>query len=97
MVVEYNRFMLGVDCLDQCMSYYQFARKSVRWWRKVSFCMVDAVVVIGRAGASPPSRLAGMDFYIFLYMSSGDTAFWSPWAPALRANVKPARSHPVTW
>ena len=26
-------------------------------------------------------------------MSSGDTAFWSPRAPALRANV----SHPVTW
>jgi len=37
--------MLGVDRLDQRMSYYQFARKSVRWWRKVFFWMVDAVVV----------------------------------------------------
>ena len=37
--------MLGVDRLDQRMSYYQFARKSVRWWRKVFFWMVEVVVV----------------------------------------------------
>ena len=29
-------------------------------------------------------------------MSSGDRAFWSPQAPVLHANVKLARSHPVT-
>ena len=37
MVLEYNRFKLSVDRLDQRMSYYQFARKSVTWWRKVFF------------------------------------------------------------
>lgn len=37
--------MLGVDRLDQRMSYYQFARKSVRWWRKVFFWMLEVVVV----------------------------------------------------
>ena len=30
-------------------------------------------------------------------MSSGDATVRSPRASALRANVKPARSHPVTW
>ena len=37
--------MLGVDRLDQRMSYYQFVRKSVRWWRKVFFWMVEVAVV----------------------------------------------------
>ena len=46
MVVDlYNKYMLGVDRLDQRMSYYQFVRKSVRWWRKVFFWMVEVVVV----------------------------------------------------
>ena len=35
--------------------------------------------------------------YLYIYILIGDTAFWSPRAPVLRANVKPARSHPVTW
>ena len=44
-VDQYNKYMLGVDRLDQRMSYYQFVRKSVRWWRKVFFWMVEVVVV----------------------------------------------------
>ena len=38
--------MLGVDRLDQRMSYYQFVRKSVRWWWKVFFWMVEVVAYI---------------------------------------------------
>ena len=34
-VTEYNRFMLGVDRLDQRMAYFMFERKSTKWWRKV--------------------------------------------------------------
>ena len=37
--------MAGVDRLDQRMSYYSFARKSVRWWRKVFFWLVEVMVV----------------------------------------------------
>ena len=44
-VDQYNQYMLGVDRLDQRMAYYQFTRKSVRWWRKVFFWMVEVVVV----------------------------------------------------
>ena len=32
---QYNRYMLGVDKLDQMMCYYSFIHKSVKWWRKV--------------------------------------------------------------
>ena len=42
---EYNQHMAGVDWLDQRMSYYSFARKSVRWWRKVFFWLVEVMVV----------------------------------------------------
>ena len=37
--------MLGVDRLDQRMSYYHFIRKSVKWWRKVFFWIVEVAVV----------------------------------------------------
>ena len=30
-VAEYNQFMLGVDKIDQMMSYYSFVRKSIKW------------------------------------------------------------------
>ena len=40
------------------------------------------VVMIGRAGASPPSCYAGADFYIYIYIySSGDEAFLVPEGP----------------
>ena len=36
--------MLGVDKLDQLMSYYSFLHKSVKWWRKV-FWLIEVAVV----------------------------------------------------
>ena len=50
------------------------------------------VLVIGRAGASPPSRFAGG----ICHPRDTYTVPAGP-GPVLRANVKPARSHPVTW
>ena len=44
-VDAYNKYMLRVDRLDQRMSYYQFVRKSVKWWRKVFFWMIEVMVV----------------------------------------------------
>lgn len=37
--------MLGVDKLDQLMAYYSFLHKSVKWWRKVFFWLLEAVVI----------------------------------------------------
>ena len=42
---EYNHYMLGVDKLDQLMAYYSFLHKSIKWWRKVFFWMLEVVVV----------------------------------------------------
>ena len=44
-VDNYNKYMLGVDRFDQRMSYYQFVRKSVCWWMKVFFWMLEVAVV----------------------------------------------------
>ena len=37
--------MLGVDKLDQLISYYSFTHKSVKWWRKVFFWLIEVAVV----------------------------------------------------
>ena len=37
--------MLGVDKLDQLISYYSFLHESVKWWRKVFFWLLDMTVV----------------------------------------------------
>ena len=44
-VVDYNKYMLGVDKLDQLCSYYSFLHKSVKWWRKVFFWLLEVGVV----------------------------------------------------
>ena len=41
---EYNHYMLGVDKVDQLMSYYFFLHKSIKLWRRVFFWMLEVVV-----------------------------------------------------
>ena len=44
-MVDYNQYMLGVDKMDQLVSYYSFLHKSMKWWKKVFFWIVEVVVV----------------------------------------------------
>ena len=37
--------MLGVDKLDQLMAYYSFLHKSVKWWRRVFFWLLEVDVI----------------------------------------------------
>jgi len=37
-VVQYNKFMKGVDRADQYLSYYSVLRKTVKWSKKVVLC-----------------------------------------------------------
>ena len=37
--------MLGVDKLDQFATYYSFLHKSVKWWRKIFFWIVEVAVI----------------------------------------------------
>ena len=44
-VQQYNDHMLGVDKMDQLATYYSFLRKSVKWWRKVLFWLLEVTTV----------------------------------------------------
>ena len=44
-ILDYNKYMLGVDKIDQLVSYYSFIHKSVKWWRKVFFWLLEVAVV----------------------------------------------------
>ena len=44
MVEEYNRYMGGVDKSDQLLSYYGFAHRTVKWWRRAFFHLLDLSV-----------------------------------------------------
>ncbi len=41
----YNQHMNGVDMADQHAVYYSFLRKTVKWWRKLFFWLVETAVV----------------------------------------------------
>lgn len=43
-VVNYNENMGGVDRLDQMTAYYSSPRKTIRWYKKVLFHLLDMAV-----------------------------------------------------
>ena len=44
-VEGYNRHMGGVDKSDQLLSYYGFGHRTVKWWRRAWFHLIDMAVV----------------------------------------------------
>ena len=44
-VEEYNQHMGGVDKSDQLLSYYGFSHRTVKWWRRAFFHLLDLSVV----------------------------------------------------
>ena len=44
-ITEYNKYMGGVDRGDQLLSYYGFPHRTVKWWRRAFFFLVDAAIV----------------------------------------------------
>ena len=45
MVEEYNRYMGGVDKSDQLLSYYGFSHRTLKWWRRAFFHLLDLAIV----------------------------------------------------
>ena len=43
-IVNYNQNMSGVDRADQMMSYYSCPRKTIRWYKKIIFHLLDVAV-----------------------------------------------------
>ncbi|CAG4933722.1 unnamed protein product [Parnassius apollo] len=40
-IARYNSFMSGIDRADQMISYYSCPRKTIRWYKKAIFYMLD--------------------------------------------------------
>ena len=59
----YSHFMNGVDIADQHSVYYRFIRKTVKWWKKIAFwlietSMVNSYILYKLTVASPKSPAA---------------------------------------
>ena len=44
-VIEYNKGMKGVDLADQLASSHRSVRKSIKWYKKLFFYMLDVCLV----------------------------------------------------
>lgn len=44
-IVDYNKYMGGVDHFDQFHSFYNISWKSRRWWMKIFYYFLDASIV----------------------------------------------------
>ena len=44
-IVEYNCHMGRVDLSDQMISYCSFSHRSVKWWKRVFFHLIDTTIV----------------------------------------------------
>ena len=44
-MLEYNKYMGGVDINDQLLQYAPFARRSNKWWKKVLFRLLNVSMV----------------------------------------------------
>ena len=45
MIVAYNKKMGGVDCNDQLHKYSAFSRRTLKWWKKVFFRLLNLAMV----------------------------------------------------
>lgn len=44
-ILEYTKYMGAVDRVDQYCGSYAFLRKSVKWWRKMFFWLLEVAIV----------------------------------------------------
>ena len=47
-VHTYNQNMNGVDISEQYTATYPFTRKTIKWWRKVFFWLIDTMLCTKR-------------------------------------------------
>ena len=44
-IVEYNKYMGGVDKGDQLLSYYGFPHRTVKWWKRAFYYLLDVAII----------------------------------------------------
>ena len=64
-IIDYNTHMHGADTADQCLAYYPFIRKTVKWPKKVFFyllqcCLLNSYITFSKN--NPNSRKSFLDF-----------------------------------
>ena len=100
---DYNKYMLGVDKLDQMMSYYSFLCKTIKWWRKVFWILEVATVnayilykvLAEKRGERPMSHLA-FRWQLILSLSEPIRSSVTPRGrPGPQASDSIERLHPV--
>ena len=45
MINEYNKYMNGVDKCDQHLASYSIDRKTLKWWKKIFFRVLDVCIL----------------------------------------------------
>lgn len=69
-VKAYNQTMGGVDKFDQLRECYAIGRRSVKWWHRIFYYLVDLSIVNGfamwKVKSSDPSKCHQLDFRINL-------------------------------
>ena len=45
LVYQYNRYMGRVNCNDQLLKYSAFNRRTLKWWKKVFFHLLNVAMV----------------------------------------------------
>lgn len=45
-IIDYNKYMGGVDRVDQVLHYYTCVRKTMKWYRKLFFHLLDVSTVL---------------------------------------------------
>ena len=45
MIDEYNKYMGGVDKSDQLLSYYGLKHRTVKWWKRAAFHLIDLAII----------------------------------------------------
>ena len=45
MIHEYNNKMGGVDKADQLLSYYSFDHRTIKWWKRAAFHLIEVTVI----------------------------------------------------
>ena len=43
-IIEYNKYMSGVDSVDQMISYYPFTRKTLKWTKKIFYYFMELTI-----------------------------------------------------
>lgn len=67
MIHDYNQHMGGVDKSDQLILYYGFPHRSMKWWKRIFFHLVDVSLVNARVlynMATPTKPLSQLEFQL---------------------------------